>query len=210
LSASWNYFSASFTGSQIALGNKNQIGSYYADVFLPFNTTGLSGVLDREGKVSFKPVWKSLDGTVIFSTGSSVIMRQLNSSDSGVPQRNYALNITNLKENYLNKDVAKLRVFAYNFDPTIESFYLPYHATPKIFKQMYWSVIDPYTKEVLIPFDDVSNATQLSADGKGMYFNLYMEDLPINKPLEIKFLIKEYGSSLLIENQSFIFKVVNS
>ena len=72
---------------------------------------------------------------------------------------------------------------------------------------MYWSVVDPYSKEIIIPFDD--SGTQLSADGKGMYFNLYMQDLPINRPLEIKLLIKEYGNSSLVENQAFIFKIVN-
>ena len=40
---------------------------------------------------------------------------------------------------------------------------------------MYWRLIDPYTKEELIPFDDVG--TKLSADGEGMYFDLYMNGL---------------------------------
>jgi hypothetical protein len=73
---------------------------------------------------------------------------------------------------------------------------------------MYWRLIDPFTKEILIPFDDVG--TKLSADGGGMYFTLYMQDLPINKPLEIQFLIKENNESYLIENQGFKFKVVTA
>ena len=98
-------------------------------------------------------------------------------------------------------------LFRSDFDPTLTSFYLPYKAKPRIFKTMYWKLIDPYTKEELIPFDEVG--TKLSADGEGMYFDLYMNDLPLNRPLEIEFLIKEGKGSLFVENQRFIFKVVN-
>lgn len=206
LSTSWSYFSQSFTGSQISFGGINQSGSYYADVCIPFNASGLSSVINGNSVV-FNSLWTSLDQSVVYTTGSNFTMMALNASNASIPQKNYAINITNLQDVYNDKDVAKLRVFAYDFDPTLTSFYIPYDVKPKIFKTMYWSVIDPYSKEIIIPFDD--SGTQLSADGKGMYFNLYMQDLPINRPLEIKLLIKEYGNSSLVENQAFIFKIVD-
>ena len=206
LSTSWSYFSQSFTGSQISFGGINQSGSYYADVCIPFNASGLSSVINGNSVV-FNSLWTSLDASVVYTTGSNFTMMVLNASNASIPQKNYAINITNLQDVYNDKDVAKLRVFAYDFDPTLTSFYIPYDAKPKIFKNMYWSVVDPYSKETIIPFDD--SGTQLSADGKGMYFNLYMQDLPINRPLEIKLLIKEYGNSSLVENQAFIFKIMN-
>lgn len=206
-SSSWVYFSASFTGSQIQIGGINQIGSYYADVFLPKTTPGLSGVLNPNGTVELTPLWKSLDNTAVFTEGTPITFRQNVGTNTFEGQLNYATNVTNLKDIYLNTDSAKLRVFVYDFDPTLTSFYLPYKAQPKIFPSMYWQLIDPYSKEVIIPFDDIG--TKLSADGDGMYFTLYMQDLPINRPLEIKFIIKEYDTTYLIDNQRFIFKVVN-
>jgi hypothetical protein len=212
LSASWNYFSQSFTGSQIAFGGINQSGSYYADVNISFTAPRLSGVLNPTdpSTVKFSSAWKSMDGSVLFSGGPSIFMSSLNGSNTGVPQRNYAVNITNLKDSFINNDVTKLRVFAYDFDPTLTSFYLPYDTKSKIFNNMHWSVIDPYTKEIIIPFDESDNGTRLSSDGQGMYFTLYMQDLPINRPLEIRLLVKEYNSSYLIENQGFIFKVLTA
>jgi len=207
-SASWNYFSQSFTGSQISFGGIFQTGSYYADVFIPLNTTGLSGVLKSDKSVEFESVWKSPDNTVIFATGSSITFNQLRGRNTIVNTQNYGINITNLEENYPNNQSTTLQVFVYDFDPTLKSFYLPYKAQPKVFPKMYWRLIDPFTKEVLIPFDDVG--TKLSADGGGMYFTLYMQDLPINKPLEIQFLIKENNETYLIENQGFKFKVIAS
>lgn len=206
LSTSWSYFSQSFTGSQISFGGINQSGSYYADFCIPINTPGLSSVMDG-GVVNFNSMWTSIDKSIVYTTGSAFTMTPLNGLNTSIPQRNYAINITNLQEIYNDRDSAKLRVFVYDFDPTITSFYIPYDAKPKIFKTMYWSITDPYSKEVIIPFDDIG--TLLSADGKGMYFNLYMQDLPINRPLEIKLLIKEYGSSYFVENQGFIFKIVD-
>lgn len=207
-SASYNYFSQSFTGSQISFGGLYQTGSYYADVFIPLNTTGLSGVLDSGNSTTFKTVWKSVDNTVIFTTGSSLMFKPLQGANSMVPTRNYGINVTNLKDSYINTDSTKLQVLVYDYDTTLNSFYLPYYIKPKIFPTMYWRLIDPFTKEVLIPFDDVG--TKLSADGKGMYFTLYMQDLPINKQFEIEFLIKENRETYLIENQGFKFKVVTA
>ena len=193
-SASWAYFSASFTGSQIQIGGINQTGSYYADVNVPSNASGLSTVLQGRNSLYFTSVWSSLDKTVEYIRGDDFEMKLIQGSNSNVIQRNYVINITNLKDIYINTDVPRLRTFIYDFDPTLTSFYLPYKAKPRIFKTMYWKLIDPYTKEELIPFDEVG--TKLSADGEGMYFDLYMNDLPLNRPLEIEFLIKEGKGSL--------------
>ena len=210
LSSSWNYFSQSFTGSQVMFGGKKQTGSYYADVYLPSTLEGLAGVLKDGTSAVFTPVWKSLDNTVIFATGPSITFRKLSGASSVVPQTNYTINVTNLKNNYTNIESAKLRVFVASFDPTLTSFYLPYKATPKICPEMYWRLVDPYSKDIIIPFDTSDSGTKLSADGEGMYFNLYMQDLALNKPLELQFLIREYGSDHLVENQGFIFKVITA
>lgn len=210
-SASWYYFSASFTGSQIKAGPSTyQTGGYYADVQIKGTEPGLSAVLQGRQTLWFKPTWTSLDGAMTYANGDDVGFSVLQGSNSVVQSRNYAVNITNLKDVYISTDVPRLRVFVYDFDPNVTSFYLPYKAQPKIFKTMHWRLIDPYTKEVLIPFDEADNGTKLSADGGGMYFDLYMADLPTNRPLEIELLIKEdRRSGYFIENQRFSFKVVN-
>lgn len=208
-SASWAYFSQSFTGSQIQIGGLNQTGSYYADVYLAKNTTGLSGVFKPDGSVDFMPVWKSLDNTVIFATGSSLTFKPLQGYSYIVGNRNYNVNILDLKEQYINTDEVTLHAFTYDFDPTVRSFYLPYRSKAVVIKTMYWRLVDPFSKEIIIPFDDVG--TLMSVDGEGNYFRLYMQDLPINRVLEIELLIKEAnGQTYLIQNQGFKFKVVTA
>ena len=210
LSASWVYFSTSFTGSQIKRGGLFETGSYYAEVYLPKSAEGLSGVLDSSGRATLTPIWKSTDGAFIFDTGAPLTFQPLASKNNIGSARNYATNITNLKDVYISTDVARLRVFVMDYDPTLTSFYLPYMSTSKIFKESYWRVIDPYTKEVLIPFDIETKGTKMSVDGEGMYFDLYMEDLPVNRPLEIEILLKDFGADYFVEKQGFLFKVIKS
>ena len=209
ISASWVYFSQSFTGSQIQIGGLNQTGSYYADVFLSKATTGLSGVFKKDGSVDFMPVWKSLDNTVIFATGSHITFRPTSVYDNVTGNRNYNVNILSLKDIYLNTDVVTLHAFVYDYDPTVKSFYIPYLNKSLPIKKMYWRLIDPFSKEILIPFDDVGTLTSLDAEGN--YFKLYMKDLPLNRILEIELLIKQdNGQTFLIQNQGFTFKVVTA
>ena len=209
-SASWSRFSITVTGSQVAYGGFYQSGSYYADVYLNFSTAGLSGVLDNQSQAKFLPVWKSVDGTVVYSTGSYVTFKRLRGNTTGIAQRNYVVSVPHLRETYMNTDVVSLRVLVTDFDPTLESYFLPAKGAPKLFTNMHWRLIDPYTKDVLIPFDLDDNGTKMSADGEGMFCKLYMEDLPLNRPLELQFLIRENGGSQLIENQGFIFRVVTA
>lgn len=207
-SSSWNYFSQSFTGSQISFaGNGIYLtGSYYADVFIQKAAAGLSGVLKPDGSVDMIPVWKSPDNAVTFDVGPSLTFFPQQSKTSVAGSRNYVTNVVNLQDVYGNSDVVTMRVLTVDFDTTLTSFYSPYQIKPKLFENMQWRIIDPFSKEVIIPFDEVG--TKLSADGQGMYFKVYMEDLPINRVYEIEFLIKENGQANLIQNKGFTFKVI--
>lgn len=203
MSASWVYFSQSFTGSQLFVGGIGQTGSYYADVYLPRLTSGLSGALNSSGEGMFVPTWKSPEGAVIFDVGPSITFRPQAGSRSSIPSsRNLVVNITNLKGSYITTEAPRLRVLAVDYDTTLNSFYMPYQAKPRIFRDAFWRLVDPYTKDVLIPFDD--SATRLSSDGDGMYFDMWMSDVPINRPYELQLMIDGW----LVENHGFVFRVV--
>ena len=207
-SSSWNYFSQSFTGSQISFAGNGiyQTGSYYADVFIQKAAAGLSGVLKPDGSVDMIPVWKSPDNAVTFDVGPSLTFFPQQGKASVAGSRNYITNVVNLQEVYGNSDVVTMRVLTVDFDTTLASFYSPYQIKPKLFENMQWRIIDPFSKEVIIPFDEVG--TKLSADGEGMYFKVYMEDLPINRIYELEFLIKENGEANLVQNKGFTFMVI--
>ena len=209
------YFSASFTGSQVMIGDKYQTGSYYANVFFDVNTsewreftqsTNWNGTGKIEN-VEFSTVWKSLDGTLMFSSGANVTIKNPVAKPTNVFERNYLINVTNLKEIYASSEKARLRVFIQDYNMEMKYYKIPSDLISSVFKKMYWRLIDFHTKEIVIPFGISDDSTRLSSDGNGMYFDMFMEDLSKEKLYEFEFAINENGKDYYIQNQGFKFKV---
>ena len=113
--------------------------------------------------------------------------------------------ITNLKPSYFNDEVVRLRVYAEDRDRPIKALKLPYYNPSNIYKQMYYQIIDFESKEVIIPFDDTF--TKLSADERGMYFNLYMKGLQPERYYRLLFKHKD-SEGTVIYDENYYFKVI--
>jgi hypothetical protein len=211
------YYSASFTGSQVQINGKYLTGAYYANVFFDSNSNDWFNYVnstnwDGSGKIEnidFSTVWKSIDGTVIYSSGSNVTVKKNKSKPSNVFERNYIINITNLKEIYHKNETARLRVFIQDYNLDIKYYKIPADLVSTIYKKMYWRLINSNTKQVVIPFGNKDDSTRLSSDGNGMYFDMYMQDLPSEQYYEFEFLINEGGKDFYIQNEGFRFKVID-
>lgn len=206
--SSVSYFSSAFTGSQLMFGGLQQSGSYYSDVTMsPQMTSSLNAFVSASGYAqSFLMLWKSLDRTVLYASGGYLNFSQNLGSNSSFDQRNYVVNITNLEQNYTKSESSKMRVFVQDWEFNFSTKRLPTAAISKILKNMQWSLVDPYSKEVIVPFDPVG--TKLSSDGQGMFFDFWFTDLDVNRVYEFEFKIEENGATDLIVGQGFRFKVV--
>ena len=69
----------------------------------------------------------------------------------------------------------------------------------------YYSLRDAITDEVVIPFD--TSYTKLSADGEGMYFDLWMEGLQPERYYTLQFRI-DSNEGINIYDEDYHFKVV--
>jgi len=204
-----SYFSSSFTGSQLSFGNLKQTGSYYADVSLnTFSDIQLNSFVSASGyDQSFLLLWKSLDKTYLFASGGYVKFSKLMGDGVSFDQRNYVVNITNLEQFYTKKENTRLRVFIQDWEFDFATQRLPKPAVSRIFKNMYWRVIDPYTKEIIVPFD--TQGTKLSSDSQGMFFDFWFNDLQASKVYEFEFKLEENGRTDFFYEQGFRFKVVS-
>jgi hypothetical protein len=207
--SSISYYSASFTGNQLAFGRLAQTGSYYADVSLDtFSSAQLNSFVSASGyQQSFLLLWKSLDTTYLYASGGYVKFQKLQADSTSFDQRNYVVNITNLEQFYTRKENTRLRVFIQDWEFDFATQRLPKPAVSRIFKHMYWRIIDPYTKDIVIPFD--TQGTQLSSDGQGMFFDFWFNDLESSKVYEFEFKLEENGRTDFFYEQGFRFKVVN-
>ena len=69
----------------------------------------------------------------------------------------------------------------------------------------YYSVRDAHTDEIVVPFDN--NFTKLSADGKGMYFDLHMDGLQPERYYKILFKLS-YIDEIKVIDDDYHFKIV--
>ena len=211
LTKSMASFSVAFTGSQVTSSFGIGIpGIYKTDFLLSNFEPPLADYLSGSKTIEFKVSWKSLDDTVTYATDYAVF-----NSDQGMfgnlQTRNWVVNITNLKK-YYSKSVltpVRLRVYAQDYDLTQHASKLAGRSQSTIIRNMKWRLIESYTKKIVIPFDE---ATKLSYDRDGMYFDLWASDLDMGEVYDIELLISpetstSYGEEEIISN-NFRFKIV--
>lgn len=196
----------SFTGSQFLIGSVPQIGIYNASV--NFNTIDnilLKNFLTGSTSQEFTYAWTSLDGTLTYTSGKT-LYKLPQGSMSNVEEKNWVVNITNLKQEYKSVEQARLRIFALDYNTEQTASRVPLQIKSVILENLKWRITNAYTRKVVIPFDDV--ATLCSYDAEGMYFDLWMEDFKRGEVYEIELMITYGGKDYLINNAGFRFKVM--
>lgn len=202
LTTSVIYFSTSFSGSQVFLGDLAQDGIYQAPVFISFEEMETAGFSEEEQK--FVPIWKSRDGATTFSSGSGVVFKRIGSERSEVsyngPNGRFLFTMANLPSAIVSGQKLRLRVFIQDYNTETVPAKIPMVLTSRIKENIQWSVRDVYQNSAVIDYDSV--ATRLSSDGKGMYFDFY-SDLPKNRVYEFVFKITENGKETIVVSDRF-------
>lgn len=196
----------SYTGSQFLIGSLPQPGIYSANVnFNTIDNITLKDFLTGSSQQEFTYAWTSLDSTVTYATGKT-LYKLPQGFRSNAEDRNWVVNITNLKREYKSTEQARLRIFALDYDTEQTASRLPLQPQSVIFENLKWRLINAYSRKVIIPFDML--ATLCSYDSEGMYFDIWMEDLAMGEVYEIELMITYGGKDYLISNQGFRFKVM--
>jgi hypothetical protein len=172
----------------------------------PQTDVTLSNFLSSSKSLTFQTYWTSLDNTVLYSSGAFLEFTLPQSGEMVVSERNFVLNVTNLKTEYISNQIARLRVFVQDRNTELPAFHLPFPSKSLVFDTISWRLINAFSRAVVIPFH--STATKLSSDGLGMYFDMYMEDLDTNIVYELEFQITENNRDYFIANEGFRFKVI--
>jgi hypothetical protein len=202
-----SYFSESFSASLSSTGNVPLLGYYQATVNLNHQTTAsLATFLGSDKTAVFQSYWMSLDGTVLYSSGSWLTFRLPEVSEVVGAERNFVLNVTNLKSEYPQSQQVRFKVFVQDRNTELPALHVPTPVKSLVLNNICWRLIDAFSKTVVIPFD--ATYTKLSSDGTSMYFDMYMSDLDPQVVYELEFQINEHGRNYFINNEGFRFKVV--
>ena len=144
---------ASFVGSQHKIGSNYITGVYSASFALSSYDSQYSALLAKSGSVIFEPVWCSADGTVAYHTGSSFTMNRTQKQSFIDLKQRLAVYATNLHSNYKTSDSPTVRIHVDDSERKVVASRIPLVKNSLIFTNMYYSIRDAETDDVIVPFD---------------------------------------------------------
>lgn len=196
------------TGSQHRIGTSWVTGIYSASFTLKSATTQFQTKLRQSGSILFDQIWGSLDGTVAFYSGT-LTARPPHASTGPTKPKRYYVNVTNVGNEYADDDVARMKVFFFDFsNPSITLVNVPVETPSVIIENAHYSIRDVITNDVAIPFDTTYNSTKLSSDSQTMYFDLWMSCLFPGRSYVIDVMVVEGGQTQIYRDVSPAFRVV--
>jgi len=207
---SWSKY---FTGSQHSLSGMTQTGMYSVSVAIDSFASAsvnsedtLADFINTSGSVTFGEEWLSLDENVSFFTGSIEISQA--SPFVETTYRDIRFSVLDLKSEYKKRGDAKIRLFARDRNEAQDPVRIPIRLPSIILEEVYYRIKEANTNEILVPFGKTNNSTRVSADATGMFFNLPLTILPLNRIYTIELLVVDRGNESIFET-STRFKVVS-
>ena len=205
------------SASQHKYGTSLSATGIYSATFAinSFGSSSLGGSVNNtleqhirdSGSVTFRTNWESADtGSVGYHTGSLTV-NALNSTAFQNQATRFILNITNLKDSYRQGQKVRLRCVAFNDDEVVKAVKTPLYRTSQILVKSFYRIRDTYSDEVVIPFDETFNATLMSTDSDGMYFDIFTDDLELGRVFTIDVKVKDGGVDQIFKNVGGNFRI---
>lgn len=208
-------YSKTILGSQLAYGSNFISGVYSAsfalgssDTSVVSGTQTIKNFVEKSGSMEFKTVWSSLDNTIPYLS-SSLTIKRIERNSFINDSRSFIVSIENFDYAYRSNQKVRFRVSVFDRNNSIIVRKKPLIDKSEIIQKMYYQVRDENSGDIVIPFndDDGNNATKVSTDSQGMYFDFYMTDLDVGGLFSFDFLIKDHGSNQVYDDTGLIFRV---
>ena len=84
----------------------------------------------------------------------------------------------NISQEYNQTDVVTLKIFVNDLNETSKFYKTPFSKKSLALSNVYYRIREADDGTVVIPFKSTNNATKLSSDSDGMYFEFRMQNLP--------------------------------
>jgi len=207
LSLSTGSYFAYFTGSQDKYTSYAS-GVYYAPCIITSNdsgivsgTTKLSDHIAASGSVIFTERWTSLDGNVIFRSGS-ITIRKEDGETSFYSEEKLVAHCSGPPSAPPDRLVL-VRVRFFDLALEQESSKFSQKVTPAQIVNALYRVIDVNSGKVIIDFD--STGTKMSLDENGNFFTFYSDMMPYGRPVTLEFLVTYNGNQKIVSGKGYTF-----
>jgi hypothetical protein len=101
----------------------------------------------------------------------------------------------------------RLRVVAFDITESVVVHRVPIARKSKIYTAAFYRIRDAFTKDVIVPFESSKNATLMSTDSDGMYFDIFTDDFPIGRSLVVDVLLKDSSIDRVFESIGGTFRI---
>lgn len=192
-------FSKQFNVSQAERGEGRLTGIYSASFAVSSFDSNLYDHVLTSGSIKFDEIWSNSTETITYLSSSLTISKN-NISAVNFRENRYLVSLTNLKQRYRQDEYSRLRVFIENADRNIVFVKTPVEKMSEIFPNLFYRVRDFASGNIIIPFNTTSNATKLSSDNIGMYFDFYMSSLPRGRAYVFDFMIRQNGFDVIVKD----------
>jgi hypothetical protein len=201
-------YSLYFTGSQYGFGNNLISGIYYSPVFISSSDANIKINLSQSGSVKFTPIWGSLDGTLSYVTGSTILAKSPQRISKRLNSRRYIVSAIATSSEYSNNEDVTVKVNIFdNNDPIIIAKKMPFLLPGAVLRGSHYAIRDASTNEYAIPFDIEFGSTKLSSDSDGMYFNFNTSALMPLRTYVIDIMLNVDGMQQKYLNASSVFNI---
>lgn len=119
----------------------------------------------------------------------------------------YKVKIKNLSNSYKKDEIHKLELHVRDENKVYTPVRRSLSLQSLTFSEAYYRIRDTRTGDLIVPFAKGNNATRISADNAGMYFNLSTKNWPKGRSYTIDILVVESGKESVYETGQ-TFKVV--
>jgi hypothetical protein len=196
--------------SQHKLGNIPVNGVYSASIMVSSTTPEIVAKLAQSSSIKFTPIWRSLDDTVSYLTGSNVFIYPSDRGSMILEPKSYIVTITGIKPEFVPTESTTLRVNIFDASsPKLFKVKTPVITPGVVVRDVFYSIRDQATDQVMIPFDQVKNSTRVSADSVGMYFKLDVSNLTPGRAYIVDILINTNDNEQIYRGVSSVFRVSN-
>lgn len=203
-------YTLNFTGSQFSRGNVVSQGVYFSNVLVN-SAPQITAALAVSGSVTFTPIWKSIDGTVTFFTGSAVQFLPSLAGSQPTQKKRYAVSAYGIPAEVAVGSKTLVRVHMQDqMVPRVKLKKFAVDMPSSVVRKSYYQVRDVLLNEAAVPFDTTDNSTRLSTDSTGQYFYLDTASLLPNRAYVIDFMTVDTTGNDVYMSVSNPFRVVNS
>jgi hypothetical protein len=202
-------YTFSITASQHYIGQNPVTGLYSASFYLDPNIPAFNSVLDGQTNIVLTSVWKSLDSSVTFLSGSKLYAHPPQLTTTYDSHKPYIINITGLPDTLNNNEQLFLRVNIVDaLSPLSIVSKIPVILPTMTIRDTHYMIRDFVTNEIIIDVDSVYNSTRVSSDASGMYFKLDTSNLNPGKTYVIDIVTITGEDTRIFRDVSRGFKIV--